>query len=372
MPPRRAPQPAPPPFAPAPEPAAFRDLLIFEERLKQNAARLIRRRRKYGVILSVLLLLVAYLSYRVFLLPPPAFQPLHYAQSGGLLFAATTVFLFFASGMYAERIGAANRFVPQANRALRPFNLYLNVHPSLQSSLSPFAFLSRASSSAAPGATSVPAGLAPPTNPRGELVFASRVAAPFREGYVRYRNAFERRRREKLDEKRAQSGAAWLWSGGAAARAQAASAAVSTPPIGAADEKRAARTRTTSTAGQVGAAPPRRSGTGDGTRRARSGTAGSTASKAASTSSRASSPTRGHTRGAASVSSLSAAGQAPASSSSATPEPSRNDGEQAVPPPRRPSLGPGPAARAASLALSSGAPDTDSSAPLPPDESASQ
>jgi len=48
MPPRRAPQPAPPPFAPAPEPAAFRDLLIFEERLKQNAARLIRRRRKYG------------------------------------------------------------------------------------------------------------------------------------------------------------------------------------------------------------------------------------------------------------------------------------------------------------------------------------
>lgn len=81
------------------------------------------------VILTVLLFLVAYLSYRVFLLPQPvrhdrsvvpaaavlitvfsqAFQPLHYAQSGGLLFAATTVFLFFASGMYAERIGAANR-----------------------------------------------------------------------------------------------------------------------------------------------------------------------------------------------------------------------------------------------------------------------
>ncbi|WFD24837.1 hypothetical protein MEQU1_003543 [Malassezia equina] len=35
------------PFTPAPTTAAFRDLLIFEERLKQNAARMQERKAKY-------------------------------------------------------------------------------------------------------------------------------------------------------------------------------------------------------------------------------------------------------------------------------------------------------------------------------------
>lgn len=37
----------------------------------------------------------------------------------------------------------------------------------------------------------------PATNPRGELIFSSRVDKNFRESYERYRSAFERRREEK-------------------------------------------------------------------------------------------------------------------------------------------------------------------------------
>lgn len=37
----------PSPFTPRPSTAAFRDLLIFEERLKQNAARMQERKTKY-------------------------------------------------------------------------------------------------------------------------------------------------------------------------------------------------------------------------------------------------------------------------------------------------------------------------------------
>lgn len=45
----------------------------------------------------------------------------------------------------------------------------------------------------------------PSMNPRGELIFSSKVSWTFRDGYERYRAAFERRRREKLQE-RSRSG----------------------------------------------------------------------------------------------------------------------------------------------------------------------
>jgi hypothetical protein len=43
------------------------------------------------------------------------------------------------------------------------------------------------------------------SNPRGELIFSSRVDKSFREGYERYRAAFERRREEKQRELRGRS-----------------------------------------------------------------------------------------------------------------------------------------------------------------------
>lgn len=58
-----------------------------------------------------------------------------------------------------------------------------------------------------PGHT-VMAQIPPSSNPRGELIFSSRVDQHFEEGYKRYRTAFERRRgqRDKLD---AASAAPW-------------------------------------------------------------------------------------------------------------------------------------------------------------------
>jgi Spo7-like protein len=112
----------------------------------------------------------------------------------------------------------ATRYVPHANRALRSFNVYLNVRsPPLRSSLNPFSYFfprtplttsSQQLPNAAPRASSprrAPAipPIPPTSNPRGELIFSSRVDPSFRESYERYRGAFERKREE---QKRATRG----------------------------------------------------------------------------------------------------------------------------------------------------------------------
>lgn len=312
---------------------------------------------------------IAYLGYYVFVLPsivsprrpvppfcrsprqdPPLtpatglsqYSLVHYSNVAMLLVAATTLVLFFATGMYSEKIAYAHksvcggrplpasvravlttsndRFVPQANRALRPFNIYLNtrrkprlafltrwfnstpfpagtasgpssrsVSPSgartpashvrkgsvsggetsgpsesegRESSSAPLsrqtsttsiesAALSDVSVSASsggfrsppaspplppqdlpsedsrpptpsrdpvtrapsspspspppPSRTAVPLPPIPPSqNPRGELIFSSRVTPQFREGYERYRGEWERRRSEARKQQQGQ------------------------------------------------------------------------------------------------------------------------------------------------------------------------
>lgn len=123
------------------------------------------------------------------------------------------------------------RFVPQANRSLRSYNMYLNTRTMPRRSL--FHFGRRATSNfpnraiEKDGATrfvrspSVAAGsngtarrlhiptIPPSSNPRGELIFSSKVPATFREGYERYRSAFEKRRMERLAERRRSGWRAW-------------------------------------------------------------------------------------------------------------------------------------------------------------------
>ena len=53
----------------------------------------------------------------------------------------------------------------------------------------------------------------PSSNPRGELIFSSRVDKSFKEGYERYRNAFERRREEKAMEEARRNGGRWFKRG---------------------------------------------------------------------------------------------------------------------------------------------------------------
>ncbi|KAL7414755.1 Spo7-like protein-domain-containing protein [Mrakia frigida] len=239
-------------FAPSNDVASFKDLLLFEERLKQNAALLRSRKRKYEVFLAILLVTIVVLTHKSFLRPSPT-PSLHYLHLSLLPVAVVTLLLFFASGMYAERIGYANRYVPHANRALRSLNMHLNmrVQPTPLIPFVPFPFSlllpsaptppsgiqgppssSSTRSSAAPppssSSSSTPttskptksttsstslsnpltlrASIPPTKNPRGELIFSSRVDRAFRDGYERYRGMFERRREERYRETRAGKG----------------------------------------------------------------------------------------------------------------------------------------------------------------------
>ncbi|THU84738.1 hypothetical protein K435DRAFT_869959 [Dendrothele bispora CBS 962.96] len=177
-----APRSTPPPrssFFPPYDANTYRDLLLFEERLKSNAANLQKRKKKYQLFLFQLLVAIAFLLYEVLaplqssLLAIPytlllqtlpqiygpgtgyglgywsdwvlvstgdedeqeiiernsgQLVPVHPYLTSGLLFvSATTLVLFFANGMYSEKVGYANKYVPHANKAPRSFNMYLNV-----------------------------------------------------------------------------------------------------------------------------------------------------------------------------------------------------------------------------------------------------
>ncbi|KAF7369016.1 Sporulation-specific protein spo7 [Mycena venus] len=230
--------------------ATYRDLLLFEERLKTTAASLQQRKSRYQLFLFQLLLIIGFLLAEVLLPPDISLLAIPYKLalqrvlpdiykedtevhvhpyfSTGLLFVSiTTLVLFFASGTYSDKIAYANKYVPHANRALRSFNMYFNVRkPPLRSKLyfNPFSFFfprptedhpspppnSRAFSSVGPTQppTTVPIPPIPPTtNPRGELRFSSRVNYSFQEGYERYRANFERRRAQQQQLERGQG---WL------------------------------------------------------------------------------------------------------------------------------------------------------------------
>ncbi|EIW74066.1 hypothetical protein CONPUDRAFT_170351 [Coniophora puteana RWD-64-598 SS2] len=240
-------------FQPATELDTYRDLLLFEERLKTNAAALQRRKYQYQLFLVQLLLAIVFLSSEVLLettflsvsyrhllrkaIPGLSIGPggpsIHPYVAPGLLFVSVTaLLLFFASGVYSEKIAYANRYVPHANKALRSFNMYLNMRqPPLRSR---FSFLfkpwqlffarppadthnighqSRPSSPTKSGDrnASVPISPIPPTNnPRGELIFSSRVDRNFRESYERHRALFERRRDEREREEAYRTWLGWV------------------------------------------------------------------------------------------------------------------------------------------------------------------
>ncbi|KAG8807483.1 hypothetical protein FRC17_004442 [Serendipita sp. 399] len=257
-------------YHPSADTATFRDLLLFEERLKRNAGILKRKKARYQIFVLLVFLSDVLLETDLFILPlnlaleyyllytqpdidwrrdelyfhlPP------YVKTGGLFILGVTLFLFFASGMYSERVGYANKYVPHANKALRSFNMYLNVRTQpLPSRLSRMAStiglgsLFSTSSSATPSspvqqqqqpyqrsrtssspsssresspypyahagnttgrrAGSVDGGgggggiipqIPPSSNPRGELIFSSVVHREFREGYERYRESYEKK-----------------------------------------------------------------------------------------------------------------------------------------------------------------------------------
>ena len=117
---------------------------------------------------------------------------------------------------FADALFLNVSYVPHANKALRSFNMYLNVRsPPIQLPWSLRSLFPLRSSDASPTpqplarghtetasrdhgrrTTTIPP-IPPSTNPRGELIFTARVDKHFRESYERYRDAFEKRRSEK-------------------------------------------------------------------------------------------------------------------------------------------------------------------------------
>jgi hypothetical protein len=150
--------------------------------------------------------------------------------------------LFFASGMHEEKIRYAHAYVNHSNKALRPLNMYFNVRRPRSSLLSylplpsalkpapaplkaqvvpgkrpgttPRRVSTSSSASAHAGSHTVMAQIPPSTNPRGELIFSSRVDHHFEDGYKRYRAAFERRREERAREEARARRPWWLPSWG--------------------------------------------------------------------------------------------------------------------------------------------------------------
>lgn len=260
-------------YTPANDAATHRDLLLFEERLKTNAAMLKRRKTRYQIFLLQLCAVIIIatcdfiLDTYVLIWPintafarvkPPygpisPIRPHPYFAPGILLIAATTLFLFFSNGLYSEKIGYANKYVSHANRTLRQFNMYLNVRPRPITSSSWLLRMLRSSSTSdytspplspiSPTMRSLPGSdlsprarspsssrsapitpIPPPTNPRGELIFNSRVDKNFRESYERYRAAFEKareeRQREAMEARKARSWWRWIVSLGGRRRAE--------------------------------------------------------------------------------------------------------------------------------------------------------
>ncbi|KAF9945436.1 hypothetical protein BGZ72_001338 [Mortierella alpina] len=138
----------------------YRDLLIFEERLKLNMIRLRKRQQKYEAFLGSLIAVIAYCAFVTFYRPSQAYsvQMLH---KFFLLVSCTTLFLFFATGMYSEKLGYSSKFVPQCNRVLRIFNMHFN------------------------------------RDNRPELSFFRKVPRRFQEGFSAYKASYFKRRSEK-------------------------------------------------------------------------------------------------------------------------------------------------------------------------------
>ncbi|OXB37048.1 hypothetical protein J007_03154 [Cryptococcus neoformans] len=235
------------PYHPPADTSTYRDLLLFEERLKSNAEMLRRRRRRYSIFMWSFLLVLVGMGHMLFWHPPESILMLR-ALEASVAVVSITLVLFFASGMYEEKIRYATSYINHSNKSLRPLNLHLNmrrpprfplsipffpsssrspspispISPSLHKPfLSPKSFPSSLPSGKGPGGgnrrvsntPNVMAQIPPSANPRGELIFSSRVDRTFREGYERYRAAFERRREEKAKEeaKRARRGWGWIF-----------------------------------------------------------------------------------------------------------------------------------------------------------------
>ncbi|MBW0524613.1 hypothetical protein O181_064328 [Austropuccinia psidii MF-1] len=182
----------------------FKDILVFEERLKQNSQRLQRQRLKYEAFLLTILIVSFILAYKTFISISP-YKLIHYLYLALFLVSVTTLILFFVTGMYTDQIAYAYKFIPQTNRALRPFNMFLATpqpQPLISSKLiKPSLLYSKSSNhSIINSYSTISNSSANPSlidsnhlnlNTNGQLLFSSKVDSHFIESYQKYRHQWE-------------------------------------------------------------------------------------------------------------------------------------------------------------------------------------
>ncbi|KAI8809736.1 hypothetical protein BJ742DRAFT_663683, partial [Cladochytrium replicatum] len=154
------------------------DLVIFEERLRQNMIRFNKTRRRWEVALTCLVLVTACFAYYVFydtenvghdlggepehripredsgqepISHPHAKDPL---IMFGFIVSSSMLAIFFLSGLYRQKLSNPSKFVAQCNRSLRVFNMQFNKEG------------------------------------RGEIVFLRKVPRHFQEGFAEYREQY--------------------------------------------------------------------------------------------------------------------------------------------------------------------------------------
>ncbi|KAI7897927.1 Spo7-like protein-domain-containing protein [Cokeromyces recurvatus] len=140
--------------------ATYRDLVIFEERLRSNMIRLLKRKRKYELLLVSLFISLFYFFYAVFIDPSKKFI-IHLLNTVALLSIAGGLVFFYQSGMYSEKIVYAQKFVPHCNNSLASFNLEFNKEQS------------------------------------GGLSFLNKIPKKFQEGFEAYRKQYHARKKAR-------------------------------------------------------------------------------------------------------------------------------------------------------------------------------
>ena len=134
------------------------DLILFEERIRLNAARIQTATWRWKVFLVCLilsLLLASFLSLRVYLdasftLRNRKTTPWQFVV---LFLLAGLSFLFFVSGLFKQKLLHHSRFIAQCNRSLRIYNMQVDKS--------------------------------------GQVRFSSKVPSLFQQGVQNYRQAFK-------------------------------------------------------------------------------------------------------------------------------------------------------------------------------------
>ncbi|CAG8610602.1 2374_t:CDS:10 [Ambispora leptoticha] len=141
----------------------FKDLLVFEERLKQNFHKLSKQQQKYEAILGFNCCLILLCSYLVFFNKFEN-EKLYFMCKLCLLATISYIAVFFLSGQYTEKISVGQKYVPQCNRALRAFNVHFN------------------------------------RDNKGELTFYRKVPKKFQEGFEKYRKLYVLKKRKAKEK----------------------------------------------------------------------------------------------------------------------------------------------------------------------------